>query len=710
MEPKDFFRVILRRRRSVITAMMVVVGVASFFSMRKEPTYAASCKVRIAAVGPGGGSQISDDPKKDATEIYASFEEMQQILQAPQIATKVAERMDVPFERAINRIKADHEQNTGIFTLTAVDSDAAFAAKLCDTYMVQFLADRVAGATAKVEGRKQVLQAQIDEFQIEIDNYTVLLKNVKTQTEFNHLRLKQDKLVNKQGDLEEQIINIETALKVTLGGGGEVISNAGQQGLKVGPDHKRDAILGLIVGLIFGAGLALVREYMDDTVRDKEAALRDIGLPVLASIPSARSDGPFSEDDGGGVEAARMLRTNLTSQGLGADVRCLVVTSTLSKRSAATLANLSGAIAEAGRTVLVLGADFRNARVHEAFGVGNAVGLTNVIRGQVTFEKAIRPVPGQAGVYVMPSGPVIGNPGELLSTEEMAMVIRRARKWADIVLIDAPPVLAAADASVLGTYADGVLMVMSAGQTPRAQASEAKDQLKAAGARLLGAVMFGASDPNGKVLALPFRRGDGGDDLPPLSPYGGDFGGYDGGGYGGGSFGGYGGNGGNGGYGAGAYGGGFGYGGLDDTGFDDAEFGSGFDDEGDEDLVAAPRSRPAPRAKARRPRGPQKKIVAAGTPARVRREDKQMARAPRRPSQPFNGADEDRARTTNRASASNGTRSNGRSAATGGSNGRSTQQRASNGRGARSSNGRVKRETQGPAARPARRPYDQDLF
>jgi hypothetical protein len=121
------------------------------------------------------------------------------------------------------------------------------------------------------------------------------------------------------------------------------------------------------------------------------------------------------------------------------------------------------------------------------------------------------------GVYVLPSGPIASNPGELLSSEEMAFVLRRARRWADVVLLDAPPVLSAADSSILGAYADAVVLVLAAGRTNRAQATEAKDQLVAAGAQVLGVVLIGSDES---------ARGDRGNDLD-ISLGGGAFGGWD---------------------------------------------------------------------------------------------------------------------------------------------------------------------------------------
>jgi capsular exopolysaccharide synthesis family protein len=277
--------------------------------------------------------------------------------------------------------------------------------------------------------------------------------------------------------------------------GGSTVSAYAGPGQPIGADHKKDFMIAIIVGLMFGIGIALLREYLDDTVRDKDSTQRELGIPVLASLPESEAidgmDGPSSQT----LEAARTLRATLASMGVPNERSMLLITSSLAKGRSATLVSLASALAESGRSVLVIGSDFRGARTHEAFGVSNTSGLANVIRGQVAFERAIRPAPGVEGVYVMPCGPVIGNPGELLSSEEMAMTLARARRWADVVLLDAPPVLAAADSSILGAYADGVILVVSAGRTNRHQAIEAKEQLIAAGARMLGSVLVGSDDP-----------------------------------------------------------------------------------------------------------------------------------------------------------------------------------------------------------------------
>lgn len=536
MEPKDFFRVLLRRKRTVATAIFIVLATSLFGSMRKDPTYGAECRVLVAGVG----TDISSEESK-SVELYATLPTLKSVLESPMMAQRVADALKRPVGQVYGRVNATLVPGTTIYLLRTVDKSTVansqqYVATLCNTYAEQFVTMR------KDQGR-QILNDLKDNLENEVDNLfreaaeyekQMITASQRGQNPLPY-EVKQSTALFQMSERQQRISKLETQLGLVNRGdaGGQVLIPAGITGTKIGPNVKRDALVGLIVGLIFGIALAFIREYLDDTLRDKESIQRDLAVPVLANMPpeSGRSPDGFVDPSSKAVDAARTLRTNLYSLGFPHDAQALVVTSTLAKRRSTTLVNLAAAVAEAGRTVLVIGADFRNPRLHEQFGVGNAIGLTSVIRGQMSLDQAVRPVPGLDGVYLLPSGPQVTNPGELLSSDGMEDLIHDARDWADAVIIDAPPVLTAADASVLGTLADGVVLVMSTGQTQRQQAVEAKDQLVAAGANVLGVVLSGVTEqPGGKVLSLSsFRRDEDDDDLPPLMPYGawagGDWGG-----------------------------------------------------------------------------------------------------------------------------------------------------------------------------------------
>ncbi len=539
MDPKLFGRMLLRRRRTVITAVLVVTLTSFMGSLRKSPQYVAGCQVQftLTAYDP-------TDPDSRGYNPIGSANDFIEYLKSPEIAQRVASQIKLPVAEVAGKVVPTTPANTtNTFDLTVADSAvtpeeraswARYADKpadraqdICNGYGQQFIAFQLDGARSYYKKLLSQKTAQLASVRAQVEDYQIEL--IKRGGEGNRrnlqLVIERDTLLSASSSLTEKIVGLRDTLANLDDGGGRFIKPAGP-GERTGADHKKDLLFGLMVGLMFGVGIALTRDYLDDTVRDKESTQRELGLPVLAALPVEEEIDGFGEPSGSIIEAARTLRATLASMGFPHEKSTLVITSTMAKRRSTTLAALAAAVAESGRSVLVLGTDMRGGSTHEAFGIANTVGLANVIRGQIPFERAIRPAPGLEGVYVMPCGPIIGNPGELLSSEEMAMTLRRARRWADVVLLDAPPVLAAADASILGAYADGVILVVSAGQTNRAQANEAKEQLAAAGGRVLGVVLVGSDETTS-------RADSNYDDFGSMPTYGGwgGSGGYDADGY-----------------------------------------------------------------------------------------------------------------------------------------------------------------------------------
>lgn len=197
------------------------------------------------------------------------------------------------------------------------------------------------------------------------------------------------------------------------------------------------------------------------------------------------------------AEAYRTLRTNLQFAALDTPLRVLLITSAgPGEGKTTTAANLAVAMAQSGSKVIVIGGDLRKPTLHLAFGLRNTVGLTNVLTGNVSWEAALQPTDVD-GLYVLPAGPIPPNPAELLASTRMQELLAELKEQCDVVIIDAPPVLAVTDAGVMSRLSDGVLLVISVGVTPRDVAKAAKEQLEQVGARILGMVVNGLSSESG---------------------------------------------------------------------------------------------------------------------------------------------------------------------------------------------------------------------
>lgn len=264
------------------------------------------------------------------------------------------------------------------------------------------------------------------------------------------------------------------------------------------PDVPLALAGGVLAGLLAGLALAWLREALDSRVRDAEVLAELTDLPVLGNVPAWPAENgrvvvaaaPHSQ----AAESFRQLRTNLqflrvADDGGAAGAHVVVVTSSLSGEGKSTVsANLAATLAETGARVLLVDADLRRPAVAEALGIEGGVGLTTVLVGQAGLDDVVQRW-GEAGLSVLPSGPVPPNPAELLSSPAMRAFLADARSRYDHVVVDTTPVLPVADASVLSRVADGIVLVGNVRRVRRRELSQALGDLAQVSARVLGVVL-----------------------------------------------------------------------------------------------------------------------------------------------------------------------------------------------------------------------------
>ena len=191
------------------------------------------------------------------------------------------------------------------------------------------------------------------------------------------------------------------------------------------------------------------------------------------------------------AEAYRTLRTNLTFfAALDRPVETLVVTSAgPDEGKSDVLANLAVTMAQGERRTILVDADLRRPGLHAVFGVPNDRGLTTMILEEQALDDPPLLDVGVENLQLMPCGPLPPNPADILGSRKMEQAIAAFRDRADVILFDAPPVVAVTDAAVLGKKVDGVLLVVSAGRTRREHARRAKELLERVQVRIVGAVL-----------------------------------------------------------------------------------------------------------------------------------------------------------------------------------------------------------------------------
>jgi len=269
---------------------------------------------------------------------------------------------------------------------------------------------------------------------------------------------------------------------------------------------------GLLGGLFLGVLVAFLMSQMDrriQNVRDVE----ELGLTILGVFPRVEEPGadqsnylkrrkrqqvvevenvdqilnthPMSM----AAESCRTLRTNLTFMSAESPLTTLVVTSADPKDGKTTVAsNIALAFAQSGQRVLLIDADLRRPRLHEAFAIDNRIGLTNALVGELKLSEVTRQVDIDH-FSIVTSGPIPPNPAELLHTRQFAELLEEAAKHYDRVIFDSPPLRAVADAAILAPQCNGALLVARTRATTRDAVLTAIRGLKDVQANLVGGVL-----------------------------------------------------------------------------------------------------------------------------------------------------------------------------------------------------------------------------
>jgi capsular exopolysaccharide synthesis family protein len=313
----------------------------------------------------------------------------------------------------------------------------------------------------------------------------------------------------------------------------EIVSLAAMPKEPEGISFVRKGMFVMLLGLILGLAAALIAERLNRSVHRRgqvERALHVSELAVIPAIPSTRRRTLPRRDDRGralalrpgqkgslqlsdrlgdglvvasdvhsiAAEAYRLLRTNLLFSLSSGSPRTVLITSAAPSEGKTTVAaNLAIAFAQQGLRVLLIDADMRRGRLHDLFRLSREPGLSQVLAEEITLEAAVRPTP-VTGLFMLTTGRLPDTPSELVGAGSMRRLLDQATREYGVVILDSPPVLAAADASVITSIADATIIVVRAGQTDQEEAQATIDQLTAVGGKVVGAVL---NDPNTKLRA-----------------------------------------------------------------------------------------------------------------------------------------------------------------------------------------------------------------
>ncbi len=257
----------------------------------------------------------------------------------------------------------------------------------------------------------------------------------------------------------------------------------------VSPNLTLNLVLGAVVGLVFGVGIAFFLEYIDTSVKSLEDVERYLQVPVLAVVPKdvgiLHSQSVGSPD----AEAYRILRTNIEFNRKNPEDNAItVVSGAAGEGKSTTLVNLAYICAQGGYTTLMIDADLRRPRLHTFFDIDNSVGLSNYLTTNLELEDVILQTPIE-NLYFMPSGVLPTDAAGILNSRRMSELIQDVKQRFDLILVDSPPILGVSDASVLASEVDLTMLVVQHRKLPRNMLMRVKAAVENVGGQVAGVVL-----------------------------------------------------------------------------------------------------------------------------------------------------------------------------------------------------------------------------
>jgi len=496
LDLREYIAILRARKWSVITTIVLILGLAITLTYLRTPIYQAQSKVLLESV--------PTDPTF-GTVPTVDLETQTELVSSVVIATLVKEDLGLPqpADQLLLRLSVQGVIETQVMEIAYSSSNPRTAQAVANSFADMYLEYRRGQALEDVQADQDAVQSRVEATSRQLAQVTLDLEEAEGPDEDTSLtaalETQRSVMIARLGVLQQQMDDLQ-AQRATSVRGGDVIAPATLPEAPVSPNLIVNVFVGLLLGAAAGIGLALLRERLDDRFKDRRDVERALGAPVLATVPRYQASKKrelggivtLSNPESLASEAYRTFRTNLQFLAVQRKISSILTTSAAAEEGkTVTTANLAVALAQAGRRVVVVSADLRRPTMERYFDLGNEEGLSSWLISEDRELWEFVQDPGIPNLRIIPSGPVPPNPAELLASPKLAHGIRLLEQNCDLVLVDSPPILAVADAAILANHVGGTVLVTDAGKTHRSAVIRAKEELERVGGVILGCVFNG---------------------------------------------------------------------------------------------------------------------------------------------------------------------------------------------------------------------------
>jgi capsular exopolysaccharide synthesis family protein len=487
-ELRQFLSMLWRRKWWIVLATAVSLAAALFYSYRQTPMYDSTASVLVRPI-----NFSPTEPSSAGGLIVMQTEQV--IATSPAVGRLAVQRLNQAGVPA-GSISVLNPVNTQELTFTSSSSNPRSSQVTADAFAEGYLQFRRTQVLQDLLAARQPLDDLISRLSKRIDEVSGLLQGATTEARRTALQVEFSSLLAQQQTAEQnrnQLILPEN-LRV-----GQMLAKAGLPTVPSSPNHKRQAIFGLFVGLALGLGLAFARDRLDRRVRSRQDIEREFGIPVLSVVPRAkraRRGEPLllakraaEVPEAFWVLRARLLARRITRRKL----RIIMVTSALPGEGKSTTAlNLAVAFSEGSQRVVLVSGDLRKSSIDRLFPSSNGKGLTRVLSEGSALADQLAPT-GIGQLQLLPAGPFRSDAPNVLGSAAMRDVMHSLSDSAEFVIVDTTPVLGLSDALILAPMADEVVLVLDPRRETKAEAAEAIHQLTSVGATIAGIVLNNVS-------------------------------------------------------------------------------------------------------------------------------------------------------------------------------------------------------------------------
>jgi Mrp family chromosome partitioning ATPase/capsular polysaccharide biosynthesis protein len=499
---------ILRRRKWIVIVMVVFTALtAVVISALQSAQYQATTHVLINRANIVSSISGVTDPStlgNDPTRFLATQSD---VARSPTLARQIVSAAGVPGMTAgklLASSSVNPATNADILDIAVTNRSPSAAVRLANTYAQQYTRFKTSLDTARINDALSKLQPKIED---------MAKRGVPTNSPSYAALLEDQSRLETVGQL--------------LANNTQVIRTA-DQAAKVRPRTKRNALLGVLFGLVLGVGLTFAADAFDRRLRTGKEAEAILGLPLLARLPrpprkleKANRLVTIADPTSIEAEAFRKLRTSIEFANFDRRSRTFAVASAAPQEGkSTTVANLAVTLARAGRRVALVDLDLRSPFLHKFFGLPTSPGVADVVGHNAGLSDALReiplsretslvrhfsasasPDPSAAGtnggsprgeLRVLPVGTAVADPGEFIGRDGIRGLLNELAEQFDYVLLDTPPFIAVGDAMTLSPYVDALVVVTRLRVVPRSLLEDLARQLDTSRADAIGFVLAGA--------------------------------------------------------------------------------------------------------------------------------------------------------------------------------------------------------------------------